>query len=103
MVSLNASLLLKFLGFFRSRIARLGKKVVVAALLAAKDIRSYLGKNLALVREVSGGLDPGRQALYSCSLLRRKGERCLRLISGGLESSGSFSVSSCWQTMPICR
>ena len=39
-VSLNASLLLKFLGFFRSRIARLGKKVVVAALLAAKDIRS---------------------------------------------------------------
>ena len=57
-VNLNASLLLKFVGFFRSLMASPSNEVVVVALLAARDIRSNLGKNLALVRQVSGGLDP---------------------------------------------
>ena len=51
------SLLLKFVGFFRNLIASPSSEVVVVALLAARDLRSNLGKNLALVRETSG-LDP---------------------------------------------
>ena len=56
-VNLNVSLLLKFVGFFRSLLASPSSEVVVVALLAARDLRSNLGKNLALVRETSG-LDP---------------------------------------------
>ena len=56
-VKLSVSLLLKFIGFFRSLIASPSSEVVVVALLAARDLRSNLGKNLALVRETSG-LDP---------------------------------------------
>ena len=47
-------MLLKFVGFFRSLIASPSSEVVVVALLAARDLRSNLGKNLALVRETSG-------------------------------------------------
>ena len=54
---LNVSLLLKHVGFFRSLITSPSSEVVVVALLAARDVRSNLGKNLALVREASG-LDP---------------------------------------------
>ena len=55
---LNVGLMLKFIGFFRSLLASPSSEVVVVALLAARDVRSNLGKNLALVREASGGLDP---------------------------------------------
>ena len=54
--NLSVSLLLKFVGFFRSLIASPSSEVVVVALLAARDLRSNLGKNLALVRETSGWL-----------------------------------------------
>ena len=49
-------MLLKFVSFFRSLIASPSSEVVVVALLAARDLRSNLGKNLALVRETSGWL-----------------------------------------------
>ena len=54
---LNVCLLLKFVGFFRSLLTSPSSEVVVVALLAARDIRSNLGKNLALVRKATG-LDP---------------------------------------------
>ena len=54
---LNVSLMLKFVGFFRSLLTSPSSEVVVVALLAARDIRSNLGKNLALVRKATG-LDP---------------------------------------------
>ena len=55
--SLRASLLHRAVGFFRGLLARPSHEVTVVALLAARDIRSSLGSNLALVREVTG-LDP---------------------------------------------
>ena len=95
---LNMGLMLKFFGFFRSLLASPSSEVVVVALLAARDVRSSLGKNLALVREASGGLDPWVASTgYSCRLRFssvREG-RCLRLISGGLDSSRSSSQSGC--------
>ena len=55
--SLRACLLNRSVGFFRGLLASPSKEVTVAALLAARDLRSNLGSNLALVRAVSG-LDP---------------------------------------------
>ena len=55
--SLRACLLNRSVGFFRVLLASPSREVTVAALLAARDLRSNLGSNLALVREVSG-LDP---------------------------------------------
>ena len=56
-VSLEASLLARFHGFFRSLLASPSHEVVVVALLATRDIRSTLGSNLAHLRAKTG-LDP---------------------------------------------
>ena len=55
--SLEANLLARFHGFFKGPIASPSHEVVVVALLAARDIRSTLGSNLAHLREMTG-LDP---------------------------------------------
>ena len=55
--SLRVSLLLRFRTFFRSLVTSPSPEVQVAALLAARDLRSSVGSNLALLREESG-LDP---------------------------------------------
>ena len=55
--SMKASLLSKFIGFFHSLITSPSSEVMVVALLAARDVRSNLGRNLSLVRETTG-LDP---------------------------------------------
>ena len=55
--SMKAGLLSKFVGFFRSLITSPSSEVMVVAMLAARDVRSNLGKNLSLVRETTG-LDP---------------------------------------------
>ena len=55
--SLRASLLHRSVGFFRGLLACPSQEVVVVALLAARDLRSNLGANLALVRQETG-LDP---------------------------------------------
>jgi hypothetical protein len=55
--SLQASLLHRAVGFFRGLLASPSHEVTVVALLAARDLRSSLGSNLALVREATG-LDP---------------------------------------------
>ena len=55
--SLRVSLLHRSVGFFHGLLASPSREVVVVALLAARDIRSNLGANLALVREETG-LDP---------------------------------------------
>jgi hypothetical protein len=56
-VSLRASLLSREIGFFRSLLASPSSEVTVLALLAARDVRSNLGSNLALVRDITK-LDP---------------------------------------------
>ena len=63
--SLRASLLHREVGFFHGLLASPSSEVTVAALLSARDLRSNVGANLALVREVAG-LDPwlaGRREL----------------------------------------
>jgi hypothetical protein len=55
--SLHASLLSRSIGFFRGLLATPSSEVVVVALLAARDLRSNLGSNLALVKDMTG-LDP---------------------------------------------
>jgi hypothetical protein len=55
--SLRASLLHRAVGFFRGLLASPSHEVTVVALLAARDLRSNLGSNLALVRQETG-LDP---------------------------------------------
>jgi hypothetical protein len=55
--SFRASLLHRGVGFFRGLLASPSREVTVAALLAARDLRSTLGSNLAEVRQVTG-LDP---------------------------------------------
>jgi hypothetical protein len=55
--SLRASLLHRFVMFFRGLVAGPSPEVAAVALLAARDLRSTLGSNLALVRELTG-LDP---------------------------------------------
>jgi hypothetical protein len=57
MASLRTRLLHRGVFFFRKMLTSPSSEVTVAALLAARDIRSNLGSNLALVREVTG-LDP---------------------------------------------
>ena len=52
--SMKAGLLSKFVGFFRSLITSPSSEVMVVAMLAARDDRSNLGKNLPLVRETTG-------------------------------------------------
>ena len=55
--SLRVNLLLRFRKFFRSLLTSPSPEVQVAALLAARDIRSSVGSNLALLGEQTG-LDP---------------------------------------------
>ena len=55
--SLEASLLQRFHGFFRSLLASPSHEVVVVALLAGRDVRSTVGSNLTLLRNKTG-LDP---------------------------------------------
>ena len=55
--SLRASLLHRAIGFFHGLLASPSPEVTVVARLAARDLRSSLGANLALVREETG-LDP---------------------------------------------
>ena len=52
-VSLRANLLSREVGFFRSLLTSPSHEVTVLALLAARHIRSNLGSNLALVRELT--------------------------------------------------
>ena len=52
--SLRASLLHRAVGFFHGLLASPSREVVVVALLAARDLRSNLGANLALVQEETG-------------------------------------------------
>ena len=59
---MRASLLSRSVGFFRGLLASPSYEVAVVALLAARDMRSSLGSNLALVRQESG-LDPWRESL----------------------------------------
>ena len=59
--SLRVSLLLRFRKFFRSLLTSPSPEVQVAALLAARDLRSSVGSNLALLRDETG-LDP-----WTCS------------------------------------
>ena len=65
--SLRASLLHRLVGFFHGLLLSPSSEVRVTALLAARDVRSNLGANLALVRAETG-LDPwttGRGELQS--------------------------------------
>ena len=52
--NMKASLLSKFIGFFHSLITSPSNEVMVVAMLAARDLRSDLGKNLSMVRETTG-------------------------------------------------
>ena len=56
--SLRVNLFMRFHTFFRSMLASPSPEVQVVARLAARDLRSSVGSNLALLREESGGLDP---------------------------------------------
>ena len=55
--SLRASLMHRFIGFFRGLVDSPSYEVVVVARLAARYVRSNLGANLALVKTQTG-LDP---------------------------------------------
>ena len=64
--SLRAGLLHRAVGFFRGLLVGPSSEVTVVALLAARDLRSNLGANLALVHQETG-LDPwvaGRGELH---------------------------------------
>ena len=52
--SLRANLLAREVGFFRGLLTSPSHEVRVLALLAARDVRSNLGSNLALVRTLTG-------------------------------------------------
>ena len=56
-VSMRVNILLRFRSFFRSLLESPSHEVQVISRLAARDIRSNLGSNLALLRE-NTGLDP---------------------------------------------
>ena len=65
--NLHASLLHRFTNFFRGLVTSPSQEVMVVALLAARDLRSSTGSNLALVKTMTG-LDPwtiGRSQLRS--------------------------------------
>ena len=55
--SLKVNLLSRFRGFFRALLDSPSHEVQTVSRLAARDIRSTLGSNLALLREITG-LDP---------------------------------------------
>ena len=55
--SLRVSLLSRFLGFFRGLLSSPSHEVAVVSRLAARDVRSSLGSNLALLQRETG-LDP---------------------------------------------
>ena len=57
LVSLRVNLLTRFRKFFRSLMESPSKEVQVVASISARDMRSSLGSNLALLREETG-LDP---------------------------------------------
>ena len=84
--NLEASLLLRFHGFFQGLIASPSHEVAVVALLAARDRRSTLGSNLTRLQNLTG-LDPcpgwladARSRLH-CSW--PQGGKCQSLTSGG--------------------
>ena len=60
--SLRVNLLMRFRTFFRSLLISPSQEVQVAVRVAARDIRTPVGSNLALLRQESGGLDP-----WTCS------------------------------------
>ena len=64
--SLRVDLLARYCKFFRSLLVSPSPEVQAAALLAARDLRSSVGSNLALLREESG-LDP-----WTCPMGRLK-------------------------------
>ena len=55
--SLRVQIVCRFRGFFRSLLASPSSEVAVVARLAARDVRSSVGANLALIRRETG-LDP---------------------------------------------
>ena len=55
--SLRVQILCKFCGFFRSLLYSPNSDVAVVARLAARDLRSSMGTNMALLRQETG-LDP---------------------------------------------
>ena len=57
-ISLRVNLLLRYRTFFRRLLESPSPEVQVPARLAARDLRSSVGSNLALIRKESGGLDP---------------------------------------------
>ena len=57
MASLRVQILCRFQGFFRSPLTSPSSEVAVVVRLTARDVRSSLGANLALIRRVTG-LDP---------------------------------------------
>ena len=65
--SLRVSLLMRYHKFFRSLLTSPSPEVQVAALLAARDLRSSAGSNLALLQEETG-LDP-----WMCSVAQLRG------------------------------
>ena len=73
--SLEASLLARFHGFFRSLLASPSYEVATVAILAARDIRSTLGSNLTHLRNKTG-LDPSAvrkgQLMAALALATRK-------------------------------
>jgi hypothetical protein len=56
--SLRLNMLMRFRTFFKSLLDSPSPEVQVAVRLAARDLRSSVGSNLAILRQESGGLDP---------------------------------------------
>ena len=52
-MSLEARLLLNFVGFFKSLLNSPNKEVAVAARLASRDVRSSVGKNLVRIEQLT--------------------------------------------------
>ena len=71
---LNVSLMMKLVVFFRSLLASPSSEVQVIARLAARDMRSNLGKNLALIREASR-LDPWEAGIAQLRAVLGQSER----------------------------
>ena len=53
LMSLEARLLLNFLGFFKSILNSPNKEVAVAARLASRDVRTSVGKNLVRIEQLT--------------------------------------------------
>ena len=56
--SAKTEILARFVGFFRGLRKSSSHEVRTVALMAARDMRTCLGRNLRVVEELSGGLDP---------------------------------------------